>query len=101
LSRDVLLKWEMRYQFPLPQRGVRGQREYLQTDVDKLTLISHLLKQGLRAGALVQHNTAQLQALLEERSRAPNCSAACVSSALGWWPSPSVPVWPRRRARGT
>lgn len=81
LSRDVLRKWELRYQFPLPQRGARGQREYLETDVAKLTLISRLLKQGLRAGMLMQHNTAQLQALLEERN--------CVHAAP---PEPDNPV---------
>jgi len=68
LSRDVLRKWELRYQFPLPQRGVRGQREFLDADLVKLLLISRLLKKGLRTSALVVQSTAQLQALLDQRS---------------------------------
>ena len=65
LSREALRKWELRYQFPSPQRGARGQREYLEADLDKLKLISRLLKKGLRAGALVPQSTTQLQALLD------------------------------------
>ncbi len=68
LSREVLRKWELRYQFPQPQRGPAGQRQYLEADVGKLKLISRLLKKGLRAGALVPQSTAQLQDLLDARS---------------------------------
>ncbi|MDD2881574.1 MAG: cobalamin-dependent protein [Rhodoferax sp.] len=68
LSREVLRKWELRYQFPQPKRGARGQREYLAADVAKLKLISRLLDKGLRAGALVPQSAAQLQALLDARS---------------------------------
>jgi DNA-binding transcriptional MerR regulator len=66
LSRDVLRKWEQRYQFPQPQRGTRGQREYLDQDMVKLMLISRLLKNGQRAGSLATQDTDQLQALLDD-----------------------------------
>lgn len=86
LSREVLRKWALRYQFPLPQRGPRGQREYLETDMGKLKLIARLLKKGLRAGALVPKSTAQLQALLDARSAAhalpPKPSAAVLTDAV-------------------
>ena len=39
LSREVLRKWEIRYAFPLPVRGERGERRYRVTDVPKLSLI--------------------------------------------------------------
>jgi methanogenic corrinoid protein MtbC1 len=67
LSREVLRKWELRYQFPTPQRGARGQRQYLASDVERLQLISQLIQQGLRAGALVRQNAEQLQSLLDAR----------------------------------
>jgi len=86
LSREVLRKWELRYQFPLPQRGPRGQREYLAADVGKLKLIARLLKKGLRAGALVPQSTAQLQAMLDARSAAhalpPQPSTAVLADAV-------------------
>jgi hypothetical protein len=63
LSREVLRKWELRYQFPSPIRGLRGQRQYHAYDVEQLQLISHLLKRGLRAGALVPKTADQLRAL--------------------------------------
>ena len=86
LTREVLRKWELRYQFPLPQRGTRGQREYLEADMGKLKLIARLLNKGLRAGNLVPQSTAQLQAMLDARSAAhalpPQPSAAVLTDAV-------------------
>jgi methanogenic corrinoid protein MtbC1 len=67
LSREVLRKWELRYQYPRPGRGLRGQRHYTRDEVDKLILISQLLKHGLRAGVLVPMSTPQLQGLLDRQ----------------------------------
>ena len=62
LSREVLRKWELRYQFPMPVRGVRGQRLYREQDIVRLQLIQRLAAQGLRAGQLVPLSLADLQA---------------------------------------
>jgi len=67
LSRDVLRKWELRYQFPNPHRGPRGQRQYTGSDAEKLTLMRQLLGRGLRPRALVLLSRPQLQALLALR----------------------------------
>ena len=64
LSREVLRKWELRYQFPLPERGPRGQRLYQAKDLPKLRLITQLLARGMRPGKLVLLPVKQLQALL-------------------------------------
>ena len=64
LSREVLRKWELRYQFPVPERGMRGQRLYQAKDLPKLRLITQLMAQGLRPGKLVPMSLKQLQALL-------------------------------------
>lgn len=61
LSREVLRKWELRYQFPLPMRGARGQRQYARDDAHKLQLIAQLLAQGLRPSNLVRLSLAELQ----------------------------------------
>jgi MerR family transcriptional regulator, light-induced transcriptional regulator len=65
LSREVLRKWELRYQFPRPTRGERGERQYSLAEVQRLQLITRLLKTGLRAGALVPHSKAKLQKLMD------------------------------------
>jgi DNA-binding transcriptional MerR regulator len=65
LSREVLRKWELRYQFPRPTRGERGERQYSNSDVQRLQVISRLLKSGLRAGALVPLSRARLQSLMD------------------------------------
>ena len=46
LSREVLRKWELRYQFPVPERGARGQRLYQAKDLPKLRLIKQLMAQA-------------------------------------------------------
>ena len=69
LSREVLRKWELRYQFPLPVRGARGQRLYAAADVQRLQLIHRLLRQGLRAGKIVRLSLTALQALLGPEPR--------------------------------
>jgi len=68
LSRDVLRKWELRYKFPQPLRGKRGERQYSTQDADKLKLISRLIQKGLRVGRLVQQSHIQLQNLLDSPS---------------------------------
>ena len=71
LSREVLRKWELRYQFPVPERGARGQRLYQAKDLPKLRLITQLMAQGLRPGKLVPLSLKQLQGLLESSVTEP------------------------------
>ena len=70
LSREVLRKWELRYSFPQPTRGARGQRIYTHADVEKLLLIKRLMLSGLRPGQLVQLSMDDLQQLLKQRHTA-------------------------------
>jgi methylmalonyl-CoA mutase cobalamin-binding subunit/DNA-binding transcriptional MerR regulator len=69
LSREVLRKWEVRYQFPLPLRGERGQRLYAQADVQRLQLIARLVQCGMRPGKVVYLTLEDLQALLVSQAR--------------------------------
>ena len=83
LSREVLRKWEQRYHFPTPVRGLRGQRQYHASEVERLELVSRLLKQGLRVGALVPKSTAQLKAMLHAHRVAQTLPAAPEPDTLG------------------
>jgi methanogenic corrinoid protein MtbC1 len=65
LSREVLRKWELRYGYPMPLRGERGERRYSLPDVHKLTLIKQLIGQGLRPRNLMACPLDELQALLQ------------------------------------
>jgi DNA-binding transcriptional MerR regulator len=65
LSREVLRKWELRYQFPQPVRGERGQRLYAQSDVERLQRIARLVHCGLRPHKLMGLSMADLQAMLD------------------------------------
>lgn len=65
LSREVLRKWELRYLFPQPGRGRRGERLYSQEEAYKLRLLKRLTDSGQRVGKLMPQTAAQLQALIE------------------------------------
>lgn len=65
LSREVLRKWTLRYRFPQPQRGKRGERQFSAADVTRLQLLSRLIARGHRAGAVVPLQPSQLQTLLD------------------------------------
>ncbi|GAB4214753.1 MAG: HTH-type transcriptional repressor CarH [Rhodoferax sp.] len=75
LSREVLRKWELRYGFPQPQRGARGQRLYAVADVHKLRLLARLQALGLRVGDLVALSEADLQRRLAVLASAPDTQA--------------------------
>jgi methylmalonyl-CoA mutase cobalamin-binding subunit len=64
LSREVLRKWELRYQFPVPVRGARGQRLYTPEDVQILQLIKRLVNRGLRPVKLMPPSLDRLHELL-------------------------------------
>ncbi len=67
LSREVLRKWELRYQFPQPLRGTRGERLFSGEDVARLQMQASLIASGRRAGSVVPLSAAQLQAELAAR----------------------------------
>jgi hypothetical protein len=66
ISREVLRKWELRYQFPKPMRGARGQRLYSQDDVLRLQVVKQLLNLGMRPAKVVPLPLLSLQALLAD-----------------------------------
>jgi methanogenic corrinoid protein MtbC1 len=71
LSREVLRKWEIRYAFPTPVRGERGERRYALADVRRLTLIKQLIGQGLRPRHLLTSPMPVLEALVQAAPVAP------------------------------
>ena len=66
LARETLRKWELRYHFPKPSRGARGQRVYSRDDVLRLQLIKQLVNLGMRPGKLVPLPVVRLQELLAD-----------------------------------
>jgi methanogenic corrinoid protein MtbC1/DNA-binding transcriptional MerR regulator len=74
LSREVLRKWELRYQFPLPERGTRGQRLYRASDLPKLHLVKQLIGQGMRPAQLIPLSMQKLRKLLASNTEAAGLS---------------------------
>lgn len=68
ILRDTLRIWEKRYGFPAPGRNSRGERVYERTTVEQLALITRLLDAGHRIGRIATLTSAELVALLPERS---------------------------------
>jgi DNA-binding transcriptional MerR regulator len=81
LSREVIRKWELRYGFPQPTRGERGQRRYSVQDVEKLSLLRRLVDSGMRAGAIVPLALGEVQALVEAR-RTPHATPTTPDSEV-------------------
>lgn len=71
-SREVLRKWELRYGFPAPARGAKGQRLYTHADVDKLLLLRRLLHAGLRPSQVVHLEPEALQKRLDALRLTPS-----------------------------
>ena len=80
LSREVLRKWELRYGFPLPQRGTRGQRLYSAAVVQQLHWLQKILRQGMRPATALTLPQDKWQALAES---AGECAAD--SNDLSLW----------------
>lgn len=64
IAKEVLRKWESRYGFPVPDRDASGNRVYSAEQAERLQLIKRLLDEGLRPGAVVPMDSANLAALL-------------------------------------
>ena len=72
LSREVLRKWEQRYQFPNPVKGTRGERLYLPREVDRLRLLSQLVNRGMRVSRLIPLSMEALQRRLAGEPATPD-----------------------------
>ncbi len=66
LAKETLRVWERRYHFPQPGRDLFGERVYPAEQVHKLRLVKRLLDLGFRPGKIIDHSSAQLQALAEQ-----------------------------------
>jgi len=83
LSREVLRKWELRYAFPQPHRGARGERMFTAADAVKLQLIGQLIARGKRPAALVRLDVVRLQQLLQHAL--PTAQPAPAAVLLAQW----------------
>lgn len=66
LSKDVLRKWEVRYNFPIPERDSHGDRIYSREQIARLQTIKRLMDRGFRPSRLFGLEPEEL----EEMSRA-------------------------------
>lgn len=74
LSREVIRKWEIRYGFPVPSRGDRGQRFYTPADAEQLRLIRQLLERGMQPRNVVGLPLQTLKDFHEASQDAPATS---------------------------
>jgi DNA-binding transcriptional MerR regulator/methylmalonyl-CoA mutase cobalamin-binding subunit len=65
LSKDVLRKWETRYNYPIPGRNEYGDRVYSQDQVVRLRAIKRLLDGGYRPAKLFGLNAEELDGLTD------------------------------------
>ncbi len=63
LSKDVLRKWEVRYNYPVPDRDGHGNRIYTREQITRLRTIKRLMDRGFRPSRLFGISPAELDDL--------------------------------------
>ena len=82
LKSDTLRVWERRYGLGASYKSATGRRQYTQSDLDHLQLVSALVKQGVRIGEIASSDRKTLEVLLEQQGRMamrPCCSKSTSS----------------------
>jgi methanogenic corrinoid protein MtbC1 len=74
LTKDMLRKWEIRYDFPKPSRGKNGDRLFTMADLQRLRAIKRLLDRGRRPSEIVALSTAGLASVEKELALEPDDS---------------------------
>lgn len=70
LKSDTLRVWERRYGLGATYKSATGRRQYTQSDLDHLQLVSALVKQGVRIGEIAASDRKTLEVLLEQQNQA-------------------------------
>ena len=67
LKSDTLRVWERRYGLGASYKSPTGRRQYTQSDLDHLQLVSALVKQGIRIGEIAASDRKTLEILLQQQ----------------------------------
>ncbi len=67
LKSDTLRVWERRYGLGASYKSPTGRRQYTQSDLDHLQLVSALVKQGIRIGEIAASDRKTLEVLLQQQ----------------------------------
>jgi DNA-binding transcriptional MerR regulator len=70
LKSDTLRVWERRYGLGASYKSATGRRQYTQSDLDHLQLVSALVKQGVRIGEIAASDRKTLEVLLQQQNQA-------------------------------
>ena len=69
LKSDTLRVWERRYGLGASYKSTTGRRQYTQSDLDHLQLVSALVKQGVRIGEIAASDRKTLEVLLQQQNQ--------------------------------
>ncbi len=69
LKSDTLRVWERRYGLGASYKSATGRRQYTQSDLDHLQLVSALVKQGIRIGEIAASDRKTLEVLLQQQNQ--------------------------------
>ena len=68
LKSDTLRVWERRYGLGASYKSTTGRRQYTQSDLDHLQLVSALVQQGVRIGEIAASDRKTLEIMLERQT---------------------------------
>jgi MerR family transcriptional regulator, light-induced transcriptional regulator len=72
INEHTLRAWERRYHVVQPRRLDNGRRVYSIEDLEKLKLISVLIRKGFAISSIAQHSQRQLSDLINDAASAPD-----------------------------
>lgn len=94
LKSDTLRVWERRYGLGASYKSPTGRRQYTQSDLDHLQLVSALVKQGVRIGEIAASDRKTLEVLLEQQDhRSLARSLPPAKPSVVFWARISVDGW--------
>ncbi len=75
LNADNLRAWEKRYQAVKPSRSESGRRVYTETEVQRLSMLADLVRQGHAISKIAQKSDEELLSMLQKSKPSSNASS--------------------------
>ena len=83
LKSDTLRVWERRYGLGASYKSATGRRQYTQSDLDHLQLVSALVKQGVRIGEIAASDGRPSRCCYSSKTSLGRLNP-CRRASLGW-----------------
>lgn len=85
LNADNLRAWEKRYRAVTPQRSASGRRVYSETEVQRLSMLADLVRQGHAISKIAQKTDEELLSMLQKSKPTLSASTRVTQNGSAEW----------------